>query len=363
VPACCNGATPGRPDNSPEYEPKPDGEAHHELEEPAPPHAVGAQANNNNDGVSRNMDFGSQNQSSTPRDGEDSGGESYFARELAELRRLPRNDTEGPREKYKFKTGATYKGQWKGNARHGVGVQTWLDGAKFTGTWLESFAEGLGQFMHADGDIFVGQWKQNAAQGLGSYYHRKGQTTYRGEWVEDLQHGQGVEQWDGGSRYSGQFVWGKKQGYGIYEWPDGSVYRGEWQANSINGFGHYIGKDGREFRGMWKGAVIHGCGKYSWPDGRTFCGQYADDQKEGFGVFTWRDGRRFDGWWHQGKQHGYGITYRTTGEIIKRGQWTMGRPPETPEMVPEANYRISQDGHNAPQKDASDNRADLHGSH
>jgi len=363
VPACCNGATPGRPDNSPEYEPKPDVEAHRELEEPAPPHAVGAQANNKDDGVSRNMDFGSHNQSSTPRDGEDSGGESYFARELAELRRLPKNDTEGPRDKYKFKTGATYKGQWKGNARHGVGVQTWLDGAKFTGTWLESFAEGLGQFMHADGDIFVGQWKQNAAQGLGSYYHRKGQTTYRGEWVEDLQHGQGVEQWDGGSRYSGQFVWGKKQGYGIYEWPDGSVYRGEWQANSINGFGHYIGKDGREFRGMWKGAVIHGCGKYSWPDGRRFCGQYADDQKEGFGVFTWRDGRRFDGWWHQGKQHGYGITYRTTGEIIKRGQWTMGRPPETPEMVPEANYRISTDGHNAPQKDASDTRTDLHGSH
>lgn len=319
--SCCG--SNAKPDM--EYAPKPEGEAHREVEEPGPPQAVvGARPQN-------------EEEDGFESEGEDGSGESYFTRELQELRRMSTDGlpADGPRPKFTFSTGATYLGQWKSNSRHGVGVQSWVDGAKFSGKWSDSNADGNGQFMHADGDIFVGQWKSNAAQGLGSYYHRKGQTTYRGEWVEDLQHGQGVEQWDGGSRYSGQFVWGKKQGFGVYEWPDGSVYRGEWQANSINGFGHYIGKDGREFRGMWKGAVIHGCGKYSWPDGRTFGGQYADDQKEGFGIFTWRDGRRFEGWWKGGKQDGYGIAYRKAGEVSKRGMWKKGKAPETPEMVPE----------------------------
>lgn len=357
--ACCNAPKDHRPDALPEYEPYPKAEAHREYEEPSPPRAVMNKNAGSGDSGSRPMEFGSrqtEDSGGNPNngaplpdpdqlDGDESGGESYFARELQELRQQPSDGHVGPRSKYTFKTGATYLGQWKGNARHGIGVQTWLDGAKFTGEWRESVAEGLGRFMHADGDIFVGQWRSNAAQGLGTYYHRKGQTTYRGQWVEDLQHGHGVEQWEGGSRYSGQFVWGKKQGHGVYEWPDGSIYRGEWQANSINGFGHYIGRDGREFKGMWRGAVIHGCGKYLWPDGRTFCGQYAEDQKEGFGVFTWKDGRRFDGWWHHGKQHGCGITYRTNGEIIKQGIWNMGRPPESPpEVVPEAAQNAPYNG-------------------
>jgi len=337
---CCAASKDGRLDAPSEYEPKADRQPMQEHEEPAPPHAV-AQGRNRYDGD--NVGDADQRGSTSSRKGvspdEVPGGEqgeSYFGRELQELRQLPPCDSQGPRDMYTFRSGATYLGQWKGNARHGVGKQTWQDGAKFIGRWEDSFADGIGKFMHADGDIFIGEWRSNAAQGLGSYYHRKGHTTYRGEWVEDLQHGHGIEEWEGGSRYCGQFVWGKKHGNGVYEWPDGSVYRGQWQANSINGYGHYIGKDGREFRGMWKGAVIHGKGKYVWPDGRSFCGQYADDQKEGFGVFTWRDGRRFDGWWEKGKQHGHGITYRTTGEEIKRGIWTRGRPPETPELVPEA---------------------------
>ncbi|CAL1153641.1 unnamed protein product [Cladocopium goreaui] len=141
----------------------------------------------------------------------------------------------------------------------------------------------------------------------------------------DVQHGIGVEEWEGGSRYDGQFYWGKKQGYGVYSWPDGSLYMGQWDSNAINGYGHYMGKDGREFQGLWHEAVIHGCGRYTWPDGRTFQGQYADDQKHGFGTFTWQDGRRFDGFWQHGKQHGYGITSKTDGTVLKEGHWVRGQ--------------------------------------
>eukprot|EP00401_Gymnodinium_catenatum_P065528 CAMPEP_0117616648 /NCGR_PEP_ID=MMETSP0784-20121206/85170_1 /TAXON_ID=39447 /ORGANISM="" /LENGTH=366 /DNA_ID=CAMNT_0005420435 /DNA_START=98 /DNA_END=1198 /DNA_ORIENTATION=+ len=325
---CCNVARElGRSDGLAEYEPQGKSEAAQESIEPMPPAAI--QLSRNRDALEDRFE-----PSGTFGDDynivDDSGGESYFARELQELSRLPPDGREGPRPLYTFKSGATYLGQWKGNTRHGVGKQTWTDGATFVGQWHNNYADGLGRFVHSDGDVFVGSWKRNAAQGLGVYT-----TTYSGEWVEDLQHGYGVEQWQGGSKFHGPFHWGKKQGYGVYEWPDGSKYSGQWKANSINGYGHYIGKDGREFRGMWKEAVIHGCGKYSWPDGRTFAGQYTDDKKQGFGIFTWQDSRRFEGFWDEGMQHGHGITYKPSGEVLRQGMWYMGRQPESPEEVPE----------------------------
>jgi len=344
---CCNAQKWAGTDMLPEYEPNGKAEAQRESVELPPPTAIALKEH----GTAREAQGGcgfSYDSHGPPMQGnnyadsnvlqqiDEGTSESYFARELQELRNLPSTGPSGPRPLHTFKTGATYLGEWKGNARHGLGEQTWPDGAKFRGHWNLNFAEGPGQFIHADGDVFTGQWHSNAAQGLGIYEHKHGMTTYGGQWVEDLQHGHGIEIWEGGSKYRGQFFWGKKQGDGVYEWPDGSKYSGQWKANSINGVGHYVGKDGREFKGSWKEAVIHGCGQYSWPDGRMFWGQYADDQKEGFGVFTWKDGRKFEGYWKNGKQHGHGVTYNPHRGVIKQGVWNNGQQPETPEEAPEA---------------------------
>ena len=35
------------------------------------------------------------------------------------------------RDEFKFKNGAVYKGQWKGQMRHGQGEQIWPDGARY----------------------------------------------------------------------------------------------------------------------------------------------------------------------------------------------------------------------------------------
>jgi len=337
--ACCNATRDNaRFDGFSEYVPQGKFDAAREHVELMPPAA--AQLSHNRDADRFNQPYTYDDDGSMV---DDDGGESYFARELDELRNLPPDSRIGPRPLFTFKSGATYLGQWKGNARHGVGTQTWADGANFKGEWRENCADGLGRFVHADGDVFVGNWQANAAQGLGVYHHQRGKTTYGGEWVKDLQHGYGVEQWTGGSKYHGQWCWGKKEGHGVYEWPDGSVYAGQWKRNSINGHGHYTGKDGRESKGMWKDALIHGCGRYSWPDGRSFSGQYADDQKQGFGIFTWKDSRRFEGFWDQGKQHGHGITYKPSGEVLRQGMWNMGRQPESPEEVPEVSTASLRD--------------------
>jgi hypothetical protein len=46
------------------------------------------------------------------------------------------------REEFVFENGAVYKGQWKGDNRHGYGEQIWPDGAKYEGYWKDNKAHG-----------------------------------------------------------------------------------------------------------------------------------------------------------------------------------------------------------------------------
>lgn len=69
--------------------------------------------------------------------------ESYFERELPELRSLVHEPR--PNSEYRFKsTGAVYSGQWLGKERHGVGQMVWPDGTKYVGEWQHNQAHGKG---------------------------------------------------------------------------------------------------------------------------------------------------------------------------------------------------------------------------
>jgi len=138
------------------------------------------------------------------------------------------------RPPYKFKSGAIYKGEWKGGFRDGKGEQVWPDGAKYDGMWKDNKAHGQGIFWHIDGDTYEGNWVNGKANGFGKYVHKNG-ACYEGEWKDDLQHGKGKEVWADGSKYHGEYWAGKKQGHGFYEWSDGSKYEGSWVDNQISG--------------------------------------------------------------------------------------------------------------------------------
>ena len=47
------------------------------------------------------------------------------------------------------------------------------------------------------------------ANGVGSYYHLDG-TKYVGAWVNDKQHGKGIEIWPDGACYEGEYIEGEK---------------------------------------------------------------------------------------------------------------------------------------------------------
>lgn len=84
---------------------------------------------------------------------------------------------------YTYKSGAVYKGEWKGNYyRHGFGEMEWPDGTVYKGEFKEGKAHGNGKFVAKSGDIFEGNFVSNAPVGAGQYQCKSMNTIYEGNW-------------------------------------------------------------------------------------------------------------------------------------------------------------------------------------
>lgn len=64
------------------------------------------------------------------------------SRETVSKRPYNPNAKRERRDIHKYKTGATYEGDWIGGFRDGVGIQIWPDGAKYDGEWKDNRAHG-----------------------------------------------------------------------------------------------------------------------------------------------------------------------------------------------------------------------------
>ena len=108
---------------------------------------------------------------------------------------------------------------------------------KKLGQWFDDKAHGFGEQKHADGDIYRGDWEDDKANGQGTYIHANGTTysvflynnyfkpkRYIGKWLDDKQHGYGVEEWPDGAKYEGAYYEGSKHDKGMLLFPDGSSY-------------------------------------------------------------------------------------------------------------------------------------------
>jgi len=66
------------------------------------------------------------------------------------------------------------------------------------------------------------------ANGMGTFIDTNG-ARYVGNWLNDIQHGQGEESWNNATtKYEGDFFKGKKHGKGKFIWEDGSFYEGDF---------------------------------------------------------------------------------------------------------------------------------------
>lgn len=231
---------------------------------------------------------------------------SYFDLELGEAgpSSVGSDDSTGhKRQWHRFRSGATYDGQWLGGVRHGMGKQCWPDETVYVGEWRKGRACGRGEIRHSDGDSYTGEWVNGRAHGIGVFRHQGSHAIYEGEFRCDMREGFGVELWVDGSWFAGTFKKGTKHGFGEHRWPmpSGTYYVGCWRANELAGPGRYFVKDGPSYQGQWTNSVIDGAGVYTWNDGKQFEGQYKLDRKHGFGILT-TDGESKESFWDMGTE-------------------------------------------------------------
>lgn len=241
----------------------------------------------------------------------------YFDLELGEAGPASiGHDMSSGRERkwHRFRSGATYDGEWLGGVRDGLGKQCWPDGTVYVGEWRRGRAGGRGEIRHYDGDIYTGEWINGRAHGSGVFRHQGSHAIYEGEFRCDMREGMGTELWVDGSWYAGQFRKGAKHGFGEHRWPmpSGTYYIGNWRANELMGPGRYVVQDGPSYQGQWMNSVIDGAGVYSWPDGQQFEGQYHLDRKHGFGSLVTPDGEIRQGWWAVGKRSDHDPTEKSS---------------------------------------------------
>jgi len=74
---------------------------------------------------------------------------------------------------------------------------------------------------------------------------------------------------------------GKRINVGTCTWSDQSYYRGDWAQNVRHGNGVFVTADGIKFEGQWCNDVKHGMGILTYKDGEEITGFWSNDRLNG----------------------------------------------------------------------------------
>ena len=75
---------------------------------------------------------------------------------------------------YNYPDGATYKGDWLNNKRHGYGFWMRPDGTRYEGEWANDKPNGRGTLISKDGRKYSGEWLNGRRNGLGTMIYPDG---------------------------------------------------------------------------------------------------------------------------------------------------------------------------------------------
>jgi hypothetical protein len=93
---------------------------------------------------------------------------------------------------------------------------------------------------------------------------------YEGDYLNDLQHGQGTYTWKNGDTYVGGYKAGKRDGQGQYKWKTGWQYNGGWTANVRNGPAEIRTPDGITYKGVCEANKMD----VEFPSGRKYLTEF-----------------------------------------------------------------------------------------
>ena len=162
--------------------------------------------------------------------------------------RLERNYADG---EYK---NLIYVGNWEKGLKQGNGKQ---DIEKimgfyeiYDGEWQRGLKHGNGKMTfigRSEETTYIGIWINDKMTGYGErnniYFNliddTKVKVTYKGEFFDDLENGNGSETSEQGT-YTGEWKSGAKNGFGKMVYKDKRIYEGEWENGEPNGQGTMI---------------------------------------------------------------------------------------------------------------------------
>eukprot|EP00747_Dinoflagellata_sp_TGD_P114485 gnl/TRDRNA2_/TRDRNA2_171936_c0_seq2.p1 gnl/TRDRNA2_/TRDRNA2_171936_c0~~gnl/TRDRNA2_/TRDRNA2_171936_c0_seq2.p1 ORF type:complete len:513 (-),score=77.20 gnl/TRDRNA2_/TRDRNA2_171936_c0_seq2:61-1377(-) len=263
---------------------------------------------------------------------------------------------------YYYGTGATYAGGFALGQKTGDGRFTWHDGVTYVGQFYDGTRHGIG-FMRkpskkGHGMVrYLGDWQDNRKHGEG-FYESESEGRYRGEFENDLFHGNGALALLNGDQYIGSFMFGKPQGSGHYKWASnhskyageidrgklqgegaltskatGTIYTGQFSHSMPDGFGTMRNRSKRkeQYAGDWVGGFKSGVGTYEWQNGTRFEGRFSDDARHGDGAILFTDGAVWQGQVADDRRHGM-ATWQE-GDTAMKERWHHGKLVERDEAL------------------------------
>eukprot|EP01087_Luapelamoeba_hula_P013285 TRINITY_DN379_c0_g1_i1.p1 TRINITY_DN379_c0_g1~~TRINITY_DN379_c0_g1_i1.p1 ORF type:complete len:516 (+),score=99.64 TRINITY_DN379_c0_g1_i1:479-2026(+) len=135
----------------------------------------------------------------------------------------------------KKKSTYAYQGEWKNGRRHGLGKQLFEEGdtegrVSFEGEWQDGLRQGKGMMLWRDGSFYTGDWAKGVREGFGIFVDmgREGER-YEGQWHKDMREddeGMVIDRF--GNQYKGAFVKDVKHGQGVLTFAHGRVRCETW---------------------------------------------------------------------------------------------------------------------------------------
>ena len=178
--------------------------------------------------------------------------------------------------------------------------------------------DGTGSFRYDSGATYSGGWRGGRRHGQGTFTFTNG-FAFVGDWVDGARV-RGRESYEDGNAYEGAYADDKRHGQGTMTYADGAVYRGAWAANKRSGQGSITFADGASYVGSWANSAYHGQGRYAFANGAVYEGGYADGKRHGQGRYTYASGSVYDGGWVEGDRHGQGTMTYADGRV-ESGTW------------------------------------------
>jgi hypothetical protein len=199
---------------------------------------------------------------------------------------------DGPGSSFLSESGDDFAGYFVMEKRHGHGVQKFDDGEFYDGEWVDDKMEGMGTLTYVNGNCFTGMYKAGKrADGPGTMVYKedgKAGDVYTGQWVSEMEQGDGVMEYNNGNMYKGEWKVGMREGQGSQLYKTTDRYTGQWAHDVRQGFGIYTVKEKIINR------AVYFEDKYE--------GDWVEDQWTGQGEITFKSDAKLRFEWHKNPQ-------------------------------------------------------------